>query len=489
VGETYTDAFSLYYKGNINLNDSLQQFSDQDTRGLNLSTNFSYTEPIGKKGVLQISYNPSVSKNKSNREVYMLDDNTGKYSEFEDSLSNVFKSTYTTHRAGLSYRLGDVNKNFSFGLDFQDANLRSDQTFPYSANVNRNFTNILPNAMLRFNFSKISNIRIFYRAGTNAPSVNQLQDVINNSNPLMVSTGNTDLKQQYSHRLGARYQYTNTKNGTSFFANVFGSATNDYVATATFIAQQDSVLNSSVTLFKGSQLTKPVNLDGQWNMNTFLTFGMPIKAIKTTMNLNAGVTYNRTPGIINNVNNISNSTTYTTGVTFASNISQYVDFTVLYNAAFSNVKNSVQAQANNRYISQSAGLRLNLLSKKGWLFNNEVNNQNYSGLTDGFNQNYWLWNMAVAKKFMKNQKAELRLSVFDLLNQNQSITRTATETYIEDVNTQVLRQYFMLTFTLNLKNFGKASNSRSSGGFDRGGFGMPGGGMPPMPPGGMTPGL
>ncbi|NJO24922.1 MAG: outer membrane beta-barrel protein [Bacteroidia bacterium] len=90
------------------------------------------------------------------------------------------------------------------------------------------------------------------------------------------------------------------------------------------------------------------------------------------------------------------------------------------------------------------------------MLNNDVSNQNYSGLTDGFNQNYWLWNMAVAKKFLKDQKGELRLSVFDLLNQNQSITRTTTESYIEDVNTKVLKQYFMLTFTLNLRNFGKA---------------------------------
>jgi len=60
------------------------------------------------------------------------------------------------------------------------------------------------------------------------------------------------------------------------------------------------------------------------------------------------------------------------------------------------------------------------------------------------------------KKLFKAQKAEIRLSVFDLLNQNQSIYRTVAETYIEDVTTQVVKQYFMLTFTYNLKNFGKA---------------------------------
>ena len=104
----------------------------------------------------------------------------------------------------------------------------------------------------------------------------------------------------------------------------------------------------------------------------------------------------------------------------------------------------------------SASTKLNLQNKKGWVFNTDVTNQLYSGLSDGFNQSYWLWNMAVAKKLFKAQKAEIRLSVFDLLNQNQSIYRTVAETYIEDVTTQVVKQYFMLTFTYNLKNFGKA---------------------------------
>jgi hypothetical protein len=97
-----------------------------------------------------------------------------------------------------------------------------------------------------------------------------------------------------------------------------------------------------------------------------------------------------------------------------------------------------------------------LLTKKGWLLNNDISNQLYKGLSSGFNQNYWLWNMAVAKKIFKKQEGEIRLSVFDLLNQNQSITRTIAETYIEDVTTKVVKQYFMLTFTYNLKNFGKA---------------------------------
>ncbi|HEX6845541.1 MAG TPA: outer membrane beta-barrel protein, partial [Chitinophagaceae bacterium] len=126
------------------------------------------------------------------------------------------------------------------------------------------------------------------------------------------------------------------------------------------------------------------------------------------------------------------------------------------NGSFNNAKNTLQPEQNNKYFSHSTSAKLNLLTKKGWLFNTDLTNQLYSGLSDGYNQNYWLWNMAIAKKILKDQKGEIRLSVFDLLDQNQSITRNVTETYFEDVFTKVVEQYFMVTFTYNLKNFGKA---------------------------------
>jgi Outer membrane protein beta-barrel family len=303
-----------------------------------------------------------------------------------------------------------------------------------------------------------------------------LQEVINNTNPLFISSGNPALKQQFGNILSTRYTYTNTAKGKSFFANVFVQQNSNYIGNATYIAAADSVLNSSVTLRRGSQLSKPVNLDGYWSLRSFFTYALPLKFIKSNLSLNAGATYAKTPGLINNVFNKSVSSTYNGGVVIASNISEYIDFNVSYSANFNVVKNSIQPQLDNNYINQSAGVQLNLLSKKGWFVQNDVSNQQYSGLTDGFNQSYWLWNAAAGKKFLKHQQGELKLSVFDLLKQNQSIVRTVTETYVEDVQNQVLRQYFMLTFTYKLKNFGKAapSNMNREGRErerERGGFG------------------
>ncbi len=95
-------------------------------------------------------------------------------------------------------------------------------------------------------------------------------------------------------------------------------------------------------------------------------------------------------------------------------------------------------------------------------FQNDLSNQYYKGLAGGYNTNYWLWNMAIGQKFLKNEMGELKLSVFDLLKQNRSITRNITNSYIQDVQNQVLQQYFMLTFTYKLKTFGKGKASSTN---------------------------
>jgi len=147
------------------------------------------------------------------------------------------------------------------------------------------------------------------------------------------------------------------------------------------------------------------------------------------------------------------------GAVIASNINEFVDFTLSYNANFNVVRNTIQPELNNNYFTHTLGFQTNLLTKNGWVFQSDLNNQTYRGLTAGFNQNYWLWNLAVGKKFLKQQKGELKLSVFDLLKQNQAINREVTELYVEDVQNDVLRQYFMLTFTYKLRNFGNKNRS------------------------------
>lgn len=478
-GDTYNINKTNYYYNTVNTDDSLQQYTSSISNGYQLSANIAYTEPIGKKGQIQLNYSPSYSKSKSDLEVFKYDYAGNKYSLFVDSLSNKFDNIITKHTTGLSYRIGDRDNMFSVGLNYQYTELNSDQSYPYTANVNLHFNNLLPNLMWRKKINAKNSIRVFYRASTNTPSVSQLQDVINNSDPLYVSKGNPNLKQQVGNMLSTRYTYTNTAKSKSFFANIFLQQNSNYITNAIYnIKGQDTVLSSTVTLHPGSQLSVPVNMNGYWSLRTFLTYSMPLSFIKTNMSINAGLNYSEIPGMIDNIKNKSQSTTYNAGVAFASNISEYVDFNLNYSANFNTVKNTVNPTT--KYIQQSAGLQLNLLNKKGWFLQNDISNENYSGLSGGFNQNYWLWNAGIGKKFLKNQAGELKLTVFDLLKQNQSITRTTTASSIQDVQNQVLKQYFMLTFTYNLKNFGTASATNMNNDRERMGPPPHGGGFRPF---------
>lgn len=458
-GDTYQDVLTRKYINSQPEDTTERRYTDQYNNSLGLSANASYTEPLGKNSQLQLNYNPSLTKSRSEQEVFDYDSSSTRYSFFNDSLANVFDNITRVQSGGIAYRYGTNDRQISVGLNYQQTELENDRTYPKPINTNKRFYNFLPNAMMRFKLSPKSNVRLFYRTSTNAPSVTQLQDVTDITNRPSVSQGNPDLKQQYSHMLRTNFTYTNTSKGLLLVGNVFIQKQDDYITNATYIANNDSLIGNGQTLYKGEQLTKPVNLDGYLSVRSFLTFAVPIKFIKSNLNMNGGVTYSKLPGLVNDQENESQSYTYTLGTVIASNVSQYVDFTLSYSANFNKVTNDIVSDLNQSYFNHIASVQFNLLSKQGWFFQNDLNNQLYSGLSDGFNQNYWLWNMSAGKKFLKNRKAEVKLSVFDLLKQNRSISRTVLEngSGIQDTYNEVLKQYFMLTFTYNLRNFGTAT--------------------------------
>jgi hypothetical protein len=469
-GENVIISRYRFYDELGNPSDSLQdQNIINPTEGYSLSGNLNYTEPLGKKNQsqLQFTYSPSYSKNKANQQTYSFDPVSSKYSEFLDSLSNKFDNTTTTQNGGVSYRFTpNRDDQFSIGVNFQHTKLESDREFPTVSQVNQTFTNILPNLQWRKKISARSSVRFFYRASTNFPSVNQLQDVVNLSNPLRISSGNPGLEQSYTHFLSGRYTFTNTQKGQSFFANLFVQTAQDYIANALYSpVNGDSTILNGIELKRGSQFTIPVNLNGYKSFRSFFVYSMPIKFIKSNINLNTGFSYTRLPGLSNKVQTITNNYIYNAGLVIASNVSEYIDFNLSYNVNFNNAKSSVQSTVN-KQINQSIGAQVNLLSKSGWFLMNDVSHQRYSG--DGIADTYTLWNAGIGKKFLKNRVGELKLTVFDLLKQNQSIYRTVAENYIEDSQSKVLQQYFMLTFTYSLKNFGKPAQNNNRGGFNRG---------------------
>ncbi len=459
-GKTSLKAVNKYPEESTVNNDSIDQRSNEEANGYLLTANMVYTEPIGKKNLLQLSFNRAYTNSFSDKKTYNLNSIVYDYTALDTALTNNFDNDYFTNKfeTGIRHRSNDLT--LSLGVAFQVASLQGNQSFPVINNTKKQFFNVLPTAMMRYKLNEKSSIRMFYRTQTKAPSMGQLQNVVDNSNPLLLTVGNPDLKQEVSKTLITRYSWNNLEKSRNMFVFFYLKNTSDFISNSTVIAGRDTVDFEGITLNPGSQLSYPVNLSGYWNMRSFFTYGLPVDLLKSNLNFNTGFGYTRTPGSINEILNISNSYNFSQGVVLGSNISEHVDFTVSYNGNYNIVKNSVQLEIDDSYYYHLLGIKFNWIFWKGLVLNNQVVHNFYQGLVGSFNQDYLLWNISFGKKVFANQRGEIKLTVYDLLDQNRNISRTITDSYIQDQETETLSQYFMVSFTYHIRNFKEARNDR-----------------------------
>jgi hypothetical protein len=484
---------------NLNQRSTLAQNSG------NIGGNLAYTEPLSKTSQLQANYSLNYAPNNSDKRTFNFE--SGDYTRLDTALSNVFNNYYLTQGGGLSYRYNTRKVQISVGVTGQVAQLRGDQTFPVAGPVNYTFWNVLPQAMLMFRPDRQHNLRVFYRTNTNAPSINQLQAVVNNSNPLQLTIGNPALRQEYAHNLVARYSGSNPEKKGNYFALLSGSYTQNPISDRTYVASRATVVNPEgtnlrVLLPAGGQLTQSTNLSDQYSLRALGNYGSPLFGSKLNFNASLGGSFSQTPGLVNDALNYARTPALNGALTLSSNISQNLDFTLSSNSTQSYVRNTLNTQLNTNYFNQLTRLRLSWIVGPGISFQTDVTHTLYRGLSSAYNQDYVLWNASLGKKLFPGQRGEIKLYAFDLLAQNRAIQRNVNVAYVEDVQTTVLQRYFMLMFTYNIRSANMTvpegpsdGERRGRGGFDGapgggrpGGGGFPGGGPPPGgfggPPGG-----
>ena len=450
---------NAFFQTDTTIRQVVDQRTDSRSSGYQLSAGLNYTEPLGK-GIVQVSYNAGLNHSNSDRLTYRLNPASDNYDRLDSLLSNRFDNDYFTQRAGLSYSVRTEKIRLSASTNLQRADLQSDQLFPRVGSVNRTFTNLLPTVFADYRITDDKRLRFTYRTSTDAPNINQLQNVLNNTNPLVQTIGNPDLDQSYTHALSLRFTKTSVQKASSLVGLVSVNLVQSPIGSSLFIAERaglvPGVISSTgqpIFLQAGTQLTRPVNTDNALSSRGFFSFGAPLTFIKTNLNLNTSLTYNQTPSLINGLVNRANSYNIGQGVVLSSNISEKLDFTLSYNYGYSRVENSLQPQLNTAFNTQAIGGSVVWTAWKGLVLRSDVNYQRYAGLSGGFNQQFALWNASVAQRFLKKDNGELKLSVFDLLNQNTSVSRSFSETYLEDNRSLVLRQYFMFTFSYTLRQF------------------------------------
>lgn len=446
------DSLLIYPANPIRLNQIYNSYNN----GTSVSSNIAYTEPLGKISQLLYNYNPSVTYSKANMETDTLNNTTGQ-TQPDYVLSNKYLSTYFTQKGGVSYRLSNKKLSFMIGANIQYATLDGTQTYPTSLNITRYFFDVLPIALFNYKFANGKNLRVFYRANISPPGITQLQNVVNVNNPLQLSMGNPNLRQDYEQTLVLRYGLTRKKSAHNFF--IYGTANyiNNYIGNATYTTfKTDSLIGpgNNIPLKQGAQLNAPVNLNYYSNNKIYLTYGIPFDIIKSNLNLTGGLNYTHTPGDVNYVADYSNNLVPSAGIVISSNVSQNLDFTLSYTGNYNFVKNSLQGMANNNYYNHTASFKINWIFLKGIVINSNIANAYYSTLsTSSGTINYYLWTSYLGYKFLKHRALEARFTVFDILNQNKSVSRIVAANYVENNVTNILQRYGMFQLTYTLRNF------------------------------------
>lgn len=446
---------NIYYNS-IALSDSLNQQSLQNQNTWTATGNATYTEPAGEHGLFKLSYIISYLPSRSGNNTYDYSYATNSYSLPDSLYSSSFYGKNISHKAGVSYQFHIRKFEASAGLNYELSGLRNDQTLPVSYTLSRNFQNLLPVASFHYKFSKTKNLQANYNTSTQAPAVSQLQNVVNNTNPLFLTTGNPALLQPYQHTLTLRYNAMGRDAKSSFSASLTGNYTHDGITSNSIVAANDTFVTSEhILLPAGSQLAMPENISGNSALNANLSYGMPLTAIKCNIkfNLNTGISHS--PSIINNVVNEQNNKNGGFGVSLSSNISENIDFLLSSNTNITSSANSLNTQINTTYLNETSRASINLIFWKGFVFNTNISYQTNSGLSAGYNQDYALWNASVGKKILKKHLGDIRLVVNDILNQNNNIQHTVTDTYVQDARSNILQRYFLVVFIYKLRDFKK----------------------------------
>ncbi len=443
------------------LNDTLDQSSTQNQNTWSIAGNVTYTEPVQKNGILKMEYTMSYVPAHSERNTYDYSAATGAYTMLNDQYSNSFYSGNTAHKGGISYQGHTTRSEFSFGINYQLTQLRNDQAQPYEYHLKEAFRDVLPTATFHYKLSKTRNLQCTYNTNTQVPSVSQLQDVVNNTDPLHLYAGNPSLKQPYQHNLTVRYSATGNGAKNTFSLTMTGSYVQRYVTSGSYIAPNDTVISHNIPLARGSQLTVPVNTDGYAVMNSYISYGLPLSKIKCHLNLNANAGLATIPSVINNTTNYQYNKTGGGGTSLGSNISEHVDFILSSNISVVATDNSINKQTNTTYYNTTTSASVNLLLWKGIVFTSSVNYRSNKGLAAGYDQNYTLWNLSIGKKFFKRQQGDLRISGYDLLNENSNIQHSVTDIYIQDCRSNIVQRYFLLVFTYKIREFSNKSTAGS----------------------------
>jgi hypothetical protein len=420
----------------LNLQD---QISDEEQTDYGIRV--SYTEPLSKKTFLGFNINRSNSKNERVRNYFDLDPDNPSSRVLNTQLSNQYQRNYTYNQIGSTIRYNGKTLRFSSGVNLQLSELNG-SILSENINLDKSFTYILPSLSLDYEIGTSKNLEFNYRTRIQEPGLQQLQPIVDNSNPLNLYQGNPELKPEYIHEANIHLMLFDQFSFTSFFANFNTRYT------------LNRIVNKSTIDDQFRQIINPINTDYNFSSSAYVSYGTPLKFIKSKVSIDVNLGYNKGILFANGLKNNTNRWTNNYTLTFENRKKEVVDLAVGMSLGISDVSYSESKEFNQNYLDQTYFSDLTLYLPKNWSFESTLDYTRYSKESFGDKDDLVLWQLKLSKNFLKNDRGTLELIVFDVLNQNQGINRNNNLNYIQESRTNVLGRYIMLGVNYKLSKFG-----------------------------------
>lgn len=447
-----------------------------------ISAQLTYSEPIAKKTYLQFSYRFNYSYNKSDRQAFMMDaasytdlanalnsyryningaidyllsNGHELYSADEDSVANRLSqySVYKNfdHTISVSFRKVTDNYNFSAGIDLLPQHSVLDYKYMGEEypTITRNVFNFAPNVDLRYNFDKQTNLRVSYRGRTSQPSMTNLLDITDDSNPLNITKGNPGLKPSFSHNLNFNYHTFKMEHQRGLFS--WGGVT----------LTQNSIANrTSYDTTTGVSTTRPENINGNWSgyfgggfntsldKNNYFTFDN-----FTSFNYSHRVSY-LDPKQYTEDRSKTNTFGLSEDISFGFR-KDWFEISLNGDVNYNTSRNSVITTGNLDTWDFSYGADMNLNFKNGFSFSSDISENSRRGYASSdMNTNELIWNAQVSKSFLKGNALTITLQWNDMLHNRSNISRTIDAYRSSDSRYNAIYSYGMLHVIYKLSIFG-----------------------------------
>ncbi len=427
--------------------ESRNQLIDQDNHHDEYRIGFTQRSVLAEDLYLDLSYDYSTQTASNVRNVFDMDED-GTFSNFNEELSNAFELKSIKHRPNLGinyesqqWRIGVGGGYLSTSLDNRDqiTGVRFD----------RNFNNVYLNANLRYEIGRGSNLWFSYRNDTDIPSINQLQPVADITNPLHIVIGNPELKPSLRHNINLGYRNFDWSTRSGFMMYGSMTLTDDQVVSMTTEDEQ----NISTTTY--------TNLDGGVNGNVggFYSKRYKVNNHEFDYRLGTGVNYARQVGFAGGQRYTAKRYGISPDVRLSYNYMELVELTPRYGLSYNLSTYDMNLDREEEYTNHTIGFEATTYWPENLVFGNDISYNYFGNVAPGFDPTAILWNVSLGYQFL-DEKATLKVKVYDLLNENVSTSRTTGQDFVRDTEELILKQYFMLSFTYKLDKFGGASNSR-----------------------------